>query len=183
MPNAIATKQTYRAIKAHGYNPDGSGQPPKYKDADDLQAAIDDYYNWCASNEQAASVAGLAYHLGYSDRGSIYDLGAHPRYSHVIKRAKLMIESNNVSGLMDGKGWGPGRIFILKNHHGYRDEKHIQQTTRSLSDGPELVSEITRLLRETKLIPQDVVVEADDNQEPGVINMDNTVKSIGYDDE
>jgi len=159
------------------------GRPAKYQTAEELQAQVDDYYIWCAELGQVANVAGLAKHLGYSDRASVYDLEAHPKFSHVIKYARLAIESNLVSGLCSGKGWGPGRIFILKNHHGYRDEKHIQQTTRSLSDGPELVSEITRLLRETKLIPQDVVVEADDNQEPGVINMDNTVKSIGYDDE
>jgi len=125
----------------------------------------------------------LAYHLGYSDRYSIYDLEAHPEFSHCIKQARLAIESNMVSGLIDGQGWGPGRIFILKNHHGYRDEKHIEQTTRTVSDGPELVSEITRLLRETKLIPQDVVVGHDDNQAIEVINTDNDVKSIGYDDE
>ena len=177
----MQTEETISAPAKH-YNKTPANTP-KYETAEALQLQVDDYQEWCAEHKQTATVAGLAYHLGYQDRASIYDLESHPRYSHVIKRARLMIEGNLAAGLCDGKGWGPGRIFILKNHHGYRDEKHIEQTTRSLSDGPELVSEITRLLRETKLIPQDVVVEADDNQEPGVINMDNTVKSIGYDDE
>jgi hypothetical protein len=153
---------------------------PFYETAEALQAQVDDYREWCAEHDQRPTIAGLAYHLGYSDRNSIYDLEAHPRYSSTIKRARLAIESGIAADLCK---WGPGAIFILKNHHGYRDEKHIQQTTTQVSDGPEMVKAITRLLQETGITPQHVVVEHDDNQPDTVINNDNAMKSIGYENE
>ena len=161
---------------------DAPGNRRKFDTAEQLQEAVYSYYQWCTDNNEVANVAGLAFHLGYSDRSSVYDLEAHPRYSHVIKQARLAIEAGQVSSLCAGRGWGPGLIFTLKNHHGYKDERHITETSK-VSDGPELVNAITRLLQETKLLPQHVVDGHVDNHDTEVINSDNTDKSITYDNE
>ncbi len=76
-----------------------AGRPAKYNNAEELEVAIEDYFNPIAEDtslginikieRQKVTVSGLAYHLGFTDRQSLYDYGEKDEFSCIIKRARL----------------------------------------------------------------------------------------------
>ena len=133
-----------------------AGRPSKYKTAAELDEAIQDYFDECVPSpltftnsdgleqvavdkngnpiirENPATMAGLAYHLGYSTRQAIYDLENKvdpeneddSNYSYLIKRARLKIESEHEARLCT-KDKPVGSIFWLKNH-GWTDKQETE---------------------------------------------------------
>ena len=94
------------------------GRPAKYKTAEELQEAIDSYF--LDIEDEMPTVSGLAYHLGFADRNSIYDYAHKDEFSRTIKRAILGIERLYEAQLVNGKSNTAGVIFWLKNQ-GWRD--------------------------------------------------------------
>ncbi len=116
-----------------------AGQPPYYKNAEELKTAIEAYFKSLEHETKAEdgsvtvdivrspTVAGLAYALGFMDRQSIYDQkDRNEEFSCIIKRAVLYIESYHEGNLTDGKS-PTGSIFWLKNH-GWTDMQEIKNT-------------------------------------------------------
>lgn len=104
-----------------------------FETVEELEIAIDEYFANLDTGEgenlirRSPTVAGLAHHLGFADRQSIYDQKHRgEEYNHAIKRATLFIESYHERNLIDGKG-PTGSIFWLKNH-GWTDMQEIKQT-------------------------------------------------------
>jgi hypothetical protein len=118
-----------------------AGRPGKYKTTEELQNSIDDYFNnQCGNflekdengkvvtdrNGNAIfrlippTVCGLAYHLGYASRQSIYDLEKKSDdFSYTIKRALLKCEQFAEEQLYGSRP--VGAIFALKNR-GWKDK-------------------------------------------------------------
>lgn len=104
------------------------GRPPKYRTAEELQAAIDAYFDSMKFTRwgepiippRQPTIAGLAYALGFVDRQSIYDMEDRgDEFSCVLKKARLgIIDTVEERTLMEGKA---GQIFWLKNNAGYKD--------------------------------------------------------------
>ena len=108
-----------------------AGQPKKYKTAEELQEKIEEYFKDAVFDKNGderdimkpVTVAGLAYHLGFASRQSLWDYEQKSEYSYTIKKAKLFIESyletrllgNNVTGV----------IFNLKNNFGWMDKLEV----------------------------------------------------------
>lgn len=113
-----------------------AGQPPKYKTADELQLCVDEYFEGIRlnlddeGNGPKPTISGLALHLGFESRQSIYDYEKREGFSYTIKRARLMIEDSYEQQLRQGEAI-PGAIFGLKNL-GWSDEKGVK-----LSGDPE----------------------------------------------
>ena len=98
------------------------GKPPKYKNSTELQKAIDNYFLHTQEQEEPLTITGLAFHLGFESRQSIYDYEKNGDYSYTIKRARLRIENFAEKKLF---GIAPtGAIFALKNF-GWRDKQEI----------------------------------------------------------
>jgi len=127
-----------------------AGKPRKFQSVEELQNKVDDYFQnppnkrriYKDSNSKEYTevplygVCGLAYHLGFLDRQSIYDyIKRDDEYSCIIKKAKLFIESEYEVALRDHNV--AGIIFALKNM-GWRDTQNLDIK----SDGLNLV--ITR---------------------------------------
>jgi len=113
------------------------GQPPKYNSPEEIQEAIEAYFNspetlytkiakdGSSTEERRYSVTKLAYYLGFESRQSIYDYGNRGEYSYIIKRALLFIEGEYELNL---QGNNPsGSIFALKNM-GWTDKQEIDQS-------------------------------------------------------
>jgi len=125
-----------------------AGRPSKYKTAAELDEAIQNYFDECVPSpltftnsdgieqvavdkngnpivrENPATMAGLAYHLGYNTRGAIYDLETKDDdFSDLIKRARLKIEAEHEARLST-RDKCTGSIFWLKNHH-WHDRQEI----------------------------------------------------------
>lgn len=127
-----------------------AGRPLKYKTVAELEKAIDEYFSQCVDEiikdengvpvmkngsigiiPHPPTVAGLALHLGFDDRRSIYDYKDRPEFSHTIKRAILKIEEYAEDALISGKA-STGAIFWLKNH-GWTDKTEQTLTVNEYS--------------------------------------------------
>lgn len=130
---------------------DKGGRPAKYETEDQLIEAIQVYFDKCVptpitsvneSGEQfilttktgkpcliqnPPTTAGLALHLGYASRQSLYDLKKQDKFSYTIKRAVLAIEDYHEKSIAIGENC-TGSIFWLKNHD-WKDKHEVQQKT------------------------------------------------------
>lgn len=100
---------------------------PKYSSAKELETQIKDYYEWAESQEKPLTFSGLAYHLGFSSRQSIWEYANRKdELSLPIKRAMLKIESDYEEALRTKSC--TGAIFALKNR-GWSDKQEIEHST------------------------------------------------------
>jgi hypothetical protein len=115
------------------------GRPLKYKTEEDLSRAIDDYFKTIKEDEVLSpTVSGLAHHLGFLDRQSIYDYKDRVKFSCIIKKAILYIESIHESNLFNTGA--SGSIFWLKNHYW----KDTQDTNLNVNKLPSLEVEVKK---------------------------------------
>ena len=130
---------TEKDKKKYRYN-FGTGRPPKYKTAEELQAKIEDYFEngltyrkvvtGPPNNRQirevpVITITGLVLHCGFCDRHSFYDLEKQEEFSHTIKRARAFIAKEYEELLQNGLG--AGAIFALKNF-GWEDKSEVSNT-------------------------------------------------------
>mgnify|MGYP000187748255 CR=1 FL=1 len=114
-----------------------AGQPLSYKTVEELQAAVDYYFEVDAFIPQAEGTAeylptmsGLALSLGV-DRKTVLNYSNKEEYFPTIRKAKAKIESfietrlygNNVTGC----------IFNLKNNFDWKDKTEVNQTNVEMS--------------------------------------------------
>lgn len=120
------------------------GRPPKFKTVEELDAAINDYFENCPDKRiiklknseggeyieyvPSYTITGLALHLGFVDRRSLYDYNERPQFSHSIKMARTRIEKVYENLLHSGQC--TGAIFALKNF-GWKDKQEIEHAGSS----------------------------------------------------
>jgi hypothetical protein len=127
----------------------GPGKPPFFSNPIELENKITAYFDSCkyqvipAKEEgeaaeivyaQPFTITGLAYFLGFESRQSFYDYEKHEEYSYIIKRARLMIESEYEKKL--SYKHPVGSIFALKNM-GWKDESMV-----NLNDARKAVADV-----------------------------------------
>jgi hypothetical protein len=107
---------------------DSTGNKLKYKNAKELQEKIDAYINLCedVDNPKPLTYTGLAYHLGFASRQSIWEYSKRTdELSLPIKRAMLRIEQSYEESLRSNNS--TGSIFALKNR-GWRDKQEHEHS-------------------------------------------------------
>jgi len=98
------------------------GRKPLYETVEELDSAIQSYFDEFGED---ITIPGLAYHLGFESRQSIYDYKEKEEFSYSIKRATLKIEAVYAKSL---KGQNvTGIIFALKNM-GWKDKTESEIT-------------------------------------------------------
>jgi hypothetical protein len=100
-----------------------AGRPPKYETAEELQNAIDLY--WELLDKDKPTITGLALALGFESRQSFYDYEKDGEFSYTIKKARLKVEAVYESNLHGGAA--AGSIFALKNF-GWTDKQEIEHS-------------------------------------------------------
>ena len=91
-----------------------------------IKAKIDAYFDECEESEQRPTYCGLAYHLGYASRQSIWEnANSDSNISLPLKRAMLRIES--IYERMLGSNSCTGAIFALKNR-GWTDKQEVEHS-------------------------------------------------------
>jgi hypothetical protein len=132
-----------------------NGRPPKFKTPEEMQVAIDAYFDACdphvvtvdwvetdsktkkqkiserkiMSHQQPYTMMGLAYSLGMSRR-ALLDYAKKGKFLLTVKRARERVEIYVESLMLSGQGVMAGVIFNAKNNFGY-----IDKTSQELS-GP-----------------------------------------------
>jgi len=120
-----------------------AGRPPIYETPEQLEAAIEDYFNPMTYEDvkktrsgtlkaeagrkqrEKVTITGLALHLGFESRQSFYDYEEKPEFSYIIKRARLRVEMGYEERLADPGC--TGAIFALKNM-GWKDKSEVEQS-------------------------------------------------------
>ena len=122
-----------------------AGRPPKYKDPQEMQAKIDQYFEDCKGevlrdgagdpildkfgnpivvNARPPTTSGLAIALGFSDRSSLMDYKGKKAFFPTISRAMLRLQEYNETRLYDKDGCN-GAKFSLTNNFGWAEKHEI----------------------------------------------------------
>ena len=105
----------------------GQGKPTKFT-PDQLQKKINEYFEWAKDNDKPYTLERLAVFLD-CDKNTLSNYGKRgDSLNSIIKKALKVIEANKVEALVAGKGSTVGRIFDLKNNHGWVDKREVDQT-------------------------------------------------------
>jgi hypothetical protein len=101
-----------------------TGRPCKFETVEQLQKAIDEYFDYCDENNKPYTVSGLAYALD-TTRRTLLDYQEKEEFSHTIKKAKAKIEQFNEELLYSKDVPTVGVIFNLKNNYEWKDKQEI----------------------------------------------------------
>jgi hypothetical protein len=119
-------------------------RPLKYNNVDDIQRAIDEYFDNCDNRVQQVysakndgvievidpepyTMSGLAYAMGI-DRDTLLSYSKRDEFIGTIKRARDKVHSDVERRLMEGKG-AVGAIFNLKNNFNWKDKTETDITS------------------------------------------------------
>lgn len=136
------------------------GRPKLFESVEELKSKIKEYFDFktCPDKRMVTlksfeegekgeyvdyvphfTKTGLALHLGFESRQSLYDYAKlsekedatdlDKEFSYIIKRATLRVE-NNYERMLAEKGVQTGAIFALKNM-GWKDRTEVEQTGTS----------------------------------------------------
>lgn len=100
------------------------GRPLKFETVEELQKAIDKYFNSCNEETEPMTITGLALALD-TTRETLCDYEEKDGYSDAIKKAKLRVHNAYEKRLV--KRGNGGDIFALKNF-GWVDRQDVHQT-------------------------------------------------------
>ena len=104
------------------------GRPRIFSTPEELEALGNEYFADRDAAEKPYTIAGLAYHLGFLSRSTIYSYeDRKDKFSDIIKRFRVRIESQREEALSYGNV--AGSIFWLKNH-GWKDESYSKNEHR-----------------------------------------------------
>jgi hypothetical protein len=98
------------------------GRPRKIDSPERFEELADAYFSQCVADERRPTVNGLCLALGLYDRGALDDYASYDGFSHVVKKARMRLES-----AWEGALAAPqvaGAIFWLKNQ-GWKDTQDI----------------------------------------------------------
>ena len=120
------------------------GRPRKFQSVEEMDEAIEAYFFECDErtvpfvtkegdvlqipSPAPYTVMGLANLLGLSRQG-LLEYQERDEYSDTIKKAKGRVHQNLEFRMLDGRGYGPGHIFGLKNNYNWKDKHEVDQKT------------------------------------------------------
>jgi len=125
-----------------------AGRPALFETVEQLDMLSDLYFTQCLEDKKAPTITGLALHLGFESRQSIYDYEKKDdEFSYTIKRNRLRIENSYEEHLLSREA--TGAIFALKNF-GWSDKQEVQNTNLNynISVTKEEAKEISKALED-----------------------------------
>jgi len=113
------------------------GRPLKYKTVEELQKAIEEYFDYCDNKTKEVhsdklgdmimpdpepyTMSGLAYRLDLS-RKSLINYKRRGQFLHTIKKARRKVEADVERRMNDKNTFTPGLIFNAKNNFDWKDK-------------------------------------------------------------
>lgn len=103
------------------------GKPKQFSSPEEMQKRIDEYFADCEIKNEPKTVLGLALELDLTREGlRLYE--NYPEYVATVKRAKTIVEMDNVVGGMKNRYNAAVTIFNLKHNFGWQDTPLIDQS-------------------------------------------------------
>lgn len=104
------------------------GRPRKYKNVEELNNLIDEYFRFCDQNHRPYTITGLALWLDMDRKGLLrYEKDYEDEFCHAITRAKERVQEF-VECCLFKKGIAQGVIFNLKNNFGWEEKQNVDAT-------------------------------------------------------
>jgi DNA-packaging protein gp3 len=108
------------------------GRPAVFDTPEDFQVRVDLYFNECEAADIPPLLTGLAFHMGFQSRQSLYDYEKKTDFSYAVKRARLRVEMAYEAQLASSAR-PTGAIFALKNM-GWTDRQRVEHTRADAGD-------------------------------------------------
>lgn len=108
-----------------------AGRPRIYKSVKPLEDNCNAYFELCAEEGVRPTITGLALHLGFADKTTLYEYRDRPEFSYPIKKSLLLIE-NCLEQRLENQAV-TGIIFALKNM-GWKDKVETGFTDKDGND-------------------------------------------------
>lgn len=129
-----------------------TGRPPKYKNKEEIQAKIDEYFEECkgkilrgANNEpiidkygnvviydqRPPTVTGLALALGFCSRQALLNYQGKQEFNDTITRAKAYVERYAEERLFDKDGANGAKFSLANNFEGWKEKREIDADVNS----------------------------------------------------
>lgn len=128
------------------------GRPVVFETHEDLENAIDGYFEAYSTEGRPLTVLGMCVHIGIC-RDTLIEYGKKSlEFSDTVKKAKGIIEAYAEECLFTNKNTA-GIIFNLKNNFGWKDKREIGLNSRNLNIDADIGStddpkELSRLYSE-----------------------------------
>lgn len=137
-----------------------TGRPRFYQTPEAFEAKVDEYVEHCRAESLPLTITGLCLFLGFADVCSLHDYGKRPDFAHVVKRARMVVESGYEARVATAKTGGAvaGGIFVLKNVAPDRWKDRTEVEYRGL---------IARL--DMRRLPEELVARLADGESPASV--------------
>lgn len=109
------------------------GRAPKYETPEAFAEAFESYCLHCDQTEDEPTASGLAWHMGFASRQSVWEYSKKEGYEYIAKRALLFVEKGYEQQMAKGRGDG-GVVFALKNF-GWSDKQEIEHSEKVVDSG------------------------------------------------
>jgi len=131
----------------------GQGALHKYRTAEALEFAVNQYFDKKIEEGRHFTIAGLALSLGFrsSSRLKAYEERGE-EFAEVIEVARTRIEEDKNDLLLEGGRATNGVIFDLKNNHGWKERSETTTTHEAGSSLAELVLALQGNVLRPKLV-------------------------------
>lgn len=124
------------------------GRPPKYKTPEELQAAIDKYFEACEGTilknkdgdpvfnkygdpvyigKEPPTMSGLAIGIGFIDRSALLNYeDKDDQFYHTVRAARARVEHYAETRLYDKEGSNGAKFSLSNNFRGWKDKSDIE---------------------------------------------------------
>lgn len=96
-------------------------RPRVFDSPEEMESSVDEYF----AKDEKKTLTGLALHLGFCSRQSVYDYLKDERFSYIINKALLRVENQYEQNLQGNNV--AGSIFVLKNM-GWKDKTEVESS-------------------------------------------------------
>lgn len=120
-----------------------AGRPPKYKNREEMQAKIDEYFNACEGrplvvdgrvmldkkgevilyNRRPPTMTGLALALGFTSRQALLNYEGKKEFIDTITRARARVEQYTEERLFDKDGANGAKFSLANNFEGWKEKQ------------------------------------------------------------
>lgn len=101
----------------------------RYQTTEEMRAIIDAYFEMEKQHHRVPVMQGVMKALGFKSRKSLKDTKERgEEWEEIIQDARMTVEYETASALVNSIGNVTGHIFTLKNNFGWKDKQEVEHS-------------------------------------------------------
>lgn len=125
------------------------GRPLKFKNAEELEEKIEEYFEFCNENNKPYTMSGLALALDI-DRRTLLNYSNRDDFFPTIQKARLRCENFAEESLFTSKNTA-GVIFNMVNNYEWKNKHDIDQNLANKDGKPFAIENLTAEERQQRI--------------------------------